>query len=77
MSINQVVMVWSLMTVQGVRRLLECITLNTWSSSSKMWFVHWILGIWFYLAMGFAVWIEAAGKSVTHRGSLFFLFLLP
>lgn len=74
MSINQVVMVWSLMTVQGVRRLLECITLNTRSSSSKMWFVHWILGIWFYFAMGFAVWIEAAGKSVTHGSSLFFFF---
>ncbi|KAL9047734.1 MAG: hypothetical protein Q9206_006510 [Seirophora lacunosa] len=60
MSVNQVVMVWSLMTVQGARRLLECISLNTWSSSSRMWFVHWLLGIWFYVAMSFAVWIEAA-----------------
>ncbi|KAL9008074.1 MAG: hypothetical protein Q9173_006767 [Seirophora scorigena] len=71
MSVNQVVMVWSLMTVQGVRRLLECISLNTWSSSSSMWFVHWILGIWFYVSMGFAVWIEAAGKLVKHGGSIF------
>lgn len=60
MSINQVTLVWLLMTVQGIRRLLESLTLGK-SSSSKMWFVHWALGISFYFAMSFAVWIEGAG----------------
>lgn len=62
MSINQIAMVWSLMAVQGVRRLAESMTSGK-PSSSKMWFVHWILGIWFYVAMSFAVWIDGAGKS--------------
>lgn len=60
MSMNQIAIVWSLMTVQGVRRLAESIAFRR-SSSSRMWFVHWILGIWFYFAMSFAVWIEGAG----------------
>ena len=34
-------------------------------STSKMWFVHWLLGIAFYLAVGVSVWIEGAGKSGT------------
>lgn len=61
MSINQIALLWSFMTVHGIRRLLESLTLGK-SSSSSMWFVHWALGIWFYLAMSFAVWIEGAGK---------------
>jgi len=28
------------------------------SSQARMWFVHWVLGIAFYLAMGVAIWIE-------------------
>lgn len=61
MSMNQITLVWSLMTVHGIRRLLESLTLGK-SSLSSMWFVHWALGIWFYLAMSFTVWIEGAGK---------------
>lgn len=30
-------------------------------SASKMWFVHWLLGIAFYVTVGIAVWIEGAG----------------
>ena len=32
-----------------------------------MWFVHWLLGIAFYLAVGVSVWIEGAGKPVTEN----------
>jgi hypothetical protein len=46
-----------MMTVQGARRLYECITL-TKPSQSKMWSVHWIIGLAYYLAMTMAVWIE-------------------
>ena len=61
MSMDQIVLVWSLMTVQGVRRLFESYFV-TKHSESRMWFVHWYMGVAFYLAMGVAIWIEGAGK---------------
>lgn len=64
MSMNQIVLTWSLMAAQGVRRLIESITLGK-ASASKMWFVHWILGTVFYVAMSVAVWIEGAGTLLT------------
>ena len=61
MTVDQIVLSWSLVTAQGVRRLLETSFLvNT--SKSKMWFVHWLLGIAFYLALGISCWIEGAGR---------------
>lgn len=60
MSKEQVILTWVLMTVQGGRRLSESIYLGK-PSSSKMLFVHWVLGILFYCAMSVAVWIEGAG----------------
>ena len=60
MTIDQIVLTWSLVTIQGVRRLLETTLLGR-SSVSKMWFAHWLLGIAFYLALGVACWIEGAG----------------
>ena len=60
MTTDQVVLTWSLVTVQGVRRLLETSLLGR-SSESKMWFAHWLLGIVFYLALGVTIWIEGAG----------------
>ena len=64
MSIVQIALTWSLMSIQGLRRLLES-TMFGKPSASKMWFVHWLLGIAFYLAVGVSVWIEGAGKSGT------------
>ncbi len=62
MPMDRIIVTWALMSVQGVRRLVESTTLAR-ASSSKMWFVHWTLGIGFYLAIGVAVWIEGAGRS--------------
>ena len=61
---NQLALMWTLMAVQGLRRLVESILLGK-PSASKMWFVHWILGVLFYAAMSIAVWIEGAGKLFT------------
>lgn len=61
MSIDQVLLTWALMSVQGLRRLLESIMLEK-PSASKMWFVHWLLGMAFYFAIGIAVWIEGASQ---------------
>ena len=60
MTMDQVVLAWSLVTIQGVRRLLET-SLLIQSSATKMLFVHWLLGIAFYLALGVSCWIEGAG----------------
>jgi 3-oxo-5-alpha-steroid 4-dehydrogenase 3 len=60
MSVDQVALAWSFMGVQGLRRLLESSTLAR-PSASKMWFVHWLLGTTFYLAVGISVWVEGAG----------------
>jgi 3-oxo-5-alpha-steroid 4-dehydrogenase 3 len=57
MSFNQLTLCWALMAIQGTRRLWESIALAK-PSRSKMWFVHWILGVAFYIAMGMSIWVE-------------------
>ena len=61
MSMNQITLLWSLMLIQGIRRLVESVFVMK-TSVSNMWFLHYLLGIGFYLIMGVAVWIEGAGK---------------
>ncbi|KAL2826846.1 hypothetical protein BDW59DRAFT_61430 [Aspergillus cavernicola] len=68
-SINQVMLCWTLLLIQGVRRLHECLDFSQ-PSLSKMWFVHWLAGVGFYLAVAVAIWIEAAGTVLTHQLSL-------
>ncbi|KAL4997298.1 hypothetical protein BDV10DRAFT_93279 [Aspergillus recurvatus] len=68
-SINQIMLCWCLLLIQGVRRLHECLSFSK-PSSSTMWFVHWLAGLGFYLAVAVAVWIEGAGTVLTHRLSL-------
>ncbi|KAL4911250.1 hypothetical protein BDW74DRAFT_172717 [Aspergillus multicolor] len=68
-SINQVMLCWSLLLIQGVRRLQECLSFSK-PSASKMWFVHWLAGVGFYLAVAVAVWIDGAGTVLSHRLSL-------
>lgn len=60
MSIDQLALVWSLMTLQAVRRLWESIMMAK-PSASKMFLAHWLLGLIFYLGMGITIWIEGAG----------------
>ncbi|KAG5287683.1 3-oxo-5-alpha-steroid 4-dehydrogenase [Histoplasma capsulatum G186AR] len=57
MSRNQIVLCWTLLLIQGIRRLYESIFI-TKPSQSKMWFLHWIIGLLYYIAMGTAIWIE-------------------
>ncbi|CAL8576483.1 hypothetical protein XPA_002363 [Xanthoria parietina] len=66
---NQLALMWTLMAVQGLRRLVESILLGK-SSASKMWFVHWILGVLFYAAMSIAVWIEGAETLLRSQSPL-------
>lgn len=48
---------WLLLSIQGLRRLSECLTQPRGSSS--MWIGHYLIGFAFYLATGLAIWIEA------------------
>lgn len=64
MTINQILLTWSFMTLQGSRRLYECIVLNR-ASSAKMPVFSWILGIAFYAAVGISVWIEGLRMLIT------------
>jgi 3-oxo-5-alpha-steroid 4-dehydrogenase 3 / polyprenol reductase len=57
MSLNQIIVCWSLMAIQGIRRLWECLVL-TKRSQSKMWVFHWLVGVLFYIATGVSIWIE-------------------
>ncbi|MCJ1479750.1 3-oxo-5-alpha-steroid 4-dehydrogenase [Lambiella insularis] len=60
MSIEQVILVWSLMTTQGLRRLCESITMMK-QSSSTMPFAAYLVGAVYYLLIGVGVWIEGSG----------------
>lgn len=61
MTANQVLLAWSMMSVQGTRRLYESLTLMK-SSKSKMWVGLWVIGIAYYIAMGITVWIEGISE---------------
>ncbi|GAQ11245.1 hypothetical protein ALT_8566 [Aspergillus lentulus] len=69
MSIHQVLLCWALMLVQGIRRLHES-RIFFKPSSSRMWFVHWLLGLAFYLAATVAIWIEGTETLMTHKLTL-------
>ena len=61
MTAQQILLTWSMMAFQGLRRLGESI-LFARPTTSKMSFLHWLVGIAFYLVMGVAVWSEGAGQ---------------
>ena len=64
MSANQIVLVWILMTIQGTRRLLECLTPSK-PSSSKMGTSLYLVGMLFYGFEGVAIWIEGAPEILS------------
>ncbi|KAJ6187585.1 hypothetical protein N7519_002493 [Penicillium mononematosum] len=66
MSLTQLVICCVLLAVQGSRRLWECFVFSK-PSSSQMWFMHWLLGLAFYLAAGVAIWIEGSGTLLTEN----------
>ncbi|KAJ9668198.1 hypothetical protein H2201_001627 [Coniosporium apollinis] len=57
MTANQVLLAWTLMLAQGMRRLYESVAFSK-PSKSQMWIPHWLLGFLFYTLMNIAVWIE-------------------
>ncbi|KAK0621367.1 hypothetical protein B0T17DRAFT_494031 [Bombardia bombarda] len=58
-TIGQVVVAWSMMFLQGSRRVYEH-ALVFRRSNSKMWIVHWVLGLGFYLFTSVSIWVEGS-----------------
>ncbi|GAB7351210.1 hypothetical protein MBLNU459_g1648t1 [Dothideomycetes sp. NU459] len=77
MTLDQVVVTWLLMFIQGGRRLYECLAISK-SSSARMWIGHWLLGIWFYASMSVSVWIEGSENLLDHYYEVYhFVFSAP
>jgi len=57
MRIEQVVLVWMAMLLQGIRRSYECLFVQR-PSKSAMSVLHYLLGMAFYCSTGIGVWIE-------------------
>lgn len=62
MTMNQVLLAWLMMMLQGCRRFYECITLLK-PSAAKMPISSWALGIAFYVIVSVSVWVEGIGES--------------
>ena len=60
-TLGQVGLAWTMMFVQGSRRLYEDWLVHR-KSKSTMWIVHWGLGLSYYLFTSVAVWVEGSGK---------------
>lgn len=67
-TLGQVGLVWTMMFLQGSRRLYEDLLVHGKKSKSTMWIVHWVLGLSYYFFTSVAVWVEGSGK-------MFFCFL--
>ncbi|KAM7192529.1 Polyprenol reductase 2 [Rhypophila sp. PSN 637] len=55
----QLAVAWSMMFLQGSRRVYEHMVIMR-PSKSTMWFVHWVLGLGFYVVTNVAVWVEGS-----------------
>ncbi|KAH7382317.1 hypothetical protein BKA66DRAFT_570606 [Pyrenochaeta sp. MPI-SDFR-AT-0127] len=59
---GQLQIVWTLMLLQGVRRMLESYAYTS-TSKSRMWFAHWLLGLLFYVTINVAIWVEGQNRA--------------
>ncbi|KND95183.1 Polyprenol reductase [Tolypocladium ophioglossoides CBS 100239] len=60
MELGRVFLAWTMLAVQGSRRLYECFFV-TKPGHTPMLFVHWALALAFYTALNISVWIEGSG----------------
>ena len=59
---GQVALGWLMMFLQGARRVFEHATVMK-PSKSTMWVVHWLVGLFFYLFISVAIWVEGSGMA--------------
>lgn len=61
-SLGRILVAWTMMAMQGSRRLYECgFVLKP--GKSRMLVVHWALGLLFYAFISVAIWVENSGKT--------------
>jgi len=58
-ALVQVAAAWAMLFLQGSRRIYEHVAIMR-PSKSTMWFVHWLLGLGFYLFLSVSVWVEGS-----------------
>lgn len=61
-ELGRVFLAWSMLAVQGSRRLYECFFVIK-PGRTPMLFVHWAMALVFYTALNVSVWIEGSGES--------------
>lgn len=73
MTFEQVKITWTMLLVQGGRRMYESLVLSEGAkfgtqskNDSKMWVGHLIMGLLFYTATSVAFWIEGIRKTKTY-----------
>jgi 3-oxo-5-alpha-steroid 4-dehydrogenase 3 len=66
MSLEQVFVAWLFMALQGSRRLYESLFVFK-PGSSPMWFIHWALGLSYYIAISLAVWVEGSSTFLIYH----------
>ncbi|KJZ74106.1 hypothetical protein HIM_06555 [Hirsutella minnesotensis 3608] len=59
-ELSRVFIAWSMLAVQGTRRLYESLCV-TRPGKSPMLLIHWVLGLLFYTTMNVAVWVHGSG----------------
>lgn len=74
-TLGQVGLAWTMMFLQGSRRLYED-SLVHGKSKSTMWIVHWVLGLSYYLFTSVAVWVEGSGKVFLEQSCCAVVFLV-
>ncbi|EAA28037.3 hypothetical protein GE21DRAFT_4706 [Neurospora crassa] len=67
-TLGQVGLAWTMMFLQGSRRLYED-SLVHGKSKSTMWIVHWVLGLSYYLFTSVAVWVEGSGAILEYQST--------
>ncbi|KAK3391974.1 hypothetical protein B0T20DRAFT_396588 [Sordaria brevicollis] len=67
-TLGQVALAWTMMFLQGSRRLYED-WLTHGKSKSTMWIVHWVLGLSYYLVTSVAVWVEGSGAILDYQST--------
>ncbi|KAK4227705.1 hypothetical protein QBC38DRAFT_363511 [Podospora fimiseda] len=59
----QVVVAWTIILLQSLRRIYEHLFVLKPSKSSSMWIIHFILGLAFYFFINISIFIEGASSS--------------
>ncbi|EQK97728.1 hypothetical protein G6O67_003129 [Ophiocordyceps sinensis] len=67
-QMGRVILAWSMLALQGARRLYECFRVVK-PGPSPMLVAHWIMGLAFYTAINTSVWVHGSGPIIASWAS--------